>query len=115
MKKFMKIACAVLILAVVCVTVLALIPGKNAVKTVAADIAKDVFASAPAAESVVPGDVDGNGIVNIRDAARLLLYIAGNDVDCLNAALDADGDGFITNDDASAILKSIAGYSITLS
>ena len=115
MKKFVKIACAVLLLAVVCVTVLALIPGKNAVKTVTMNIAKDVFASAPASESAIPGDVDGNGIVNIRDSARLLLYLADNDVDCLNAALDADGNGIINKDDASAILKSIAGWEVVLS
>ena len=115
MKKIIKWTSVIIALAAVCVTVLALIPGKNAVKTVTSDLMKDVFADAPAVESDIPGDIDGNGIVNIRDAARLILYVNNNDVDCLNAALDADGNGIINNDDASAILKSITGWDASLS
>ena len=114
MKKIIKWTSVILALAALSVTVMALIPGKNAVKTVASDLVKDVFASAPASESAIPGDVDGNGSVNIRDAARLLLYLSDRDVDCLNAALDADGNGTVDNNDAAAILKSITGWDVTL-
>lgn len=65
-------------------------------------------------DSVAPGDADGNGEITIRDAALILQYIAGWDVEVDEEAADADGNGEITIRDAALILQFIAGWDVTL-
>ena len=60
------------------------------------------------------GDPDGNFNINIRDAALVLQYIAGWDVEINLAAADADGNGSINIRDAALILQYIAGWDVTL-
>ena len=60
------------------------------------------------------GDPDGNGTVNIRDAALILQYIAGWDVTVNEAAADADGNGMVNIRDAALILQYIAGWDVEL-
>ena len=62
----------------------------------------------------IPGDANGDGTVNNRDAARILQYIAGWDVEFLEAAMDANGDGIVNNRDAARILQYIAGWDVEL-
>ena len=62
----------------------------------------------------VPGDINGDGIVNNRDAARLLQYLAGWDVDYNIDALDVNGDGIINNRDAARLLQYLAGWDVEL-
>jgi len=62
----------------------------------------------------MPGDINGDGIVNNRDAARLLQYLAGWDVEVVEEALDANGDGNVNNRDAARILQYLAGWDVTL-
>ena len=61
-----------------------------------------------------PGDVNGDGTVNILDVSAILRYCAGYDVTLLEAALDANGDGNVNILDASAILRFCAGYDVVL-
>ena len=61
-----------------------------------------------------PGDADGNGEITIRDAAIILQYIAGWDVEVDENAADADGNGEITIRDAALILQYIAGWDVEL-
>ncbi len=57
----------------------------------------------------IPGDADGNGIVNLSDAVTILRHLAKLDVAAFNAdAADVDGDKVITLSDAVMILRQLA-------
>jgi len=62
----------------------------------------------------LPGDINGDGKVNNRDAARLLQYLAGWDVEVVEEALDANGDDKVNNRDAARILQYLAGWDVEL-
>jgi len=62
----------------------------------------------------IKGDINGDGIVNNRDSARLLQYLAGWDVEYVETAMDVNGDGVINNRDAARILQYLAGWDIEL-
>lgn len=62
----------------------------------------------------VPGDINGDGVPNNRDAARLLQYLAGWDVDYNIDALDVNGDGIVNNRDAARLLQYLAGWDVEL-
>jgi len=66
------------------------------------------------ASAYIPGDINGDGKVNNRDAARLLQYLAGWDVEVVEEALDANGDGKVNNRDAARILQYLAGWDVEL-
>lgn len=68
-------------------------------------LAYTVFAGA-----VIPDDVNGDGTVNIRDAATVLLYIGNKPVECQNNAIDSNGNGVIDAEDAKIILKNITSH-----
>lgn len=64
----------------------------------------------------IPGDVNGDGIINTTDASYLRRWIAGGyNVVIDESAADVNGDGIITTNDVVYILRYIAGgYGITL-
>ena len=62
----------------------------------------------------VQGDINGDGILNNRDAARLLQYLAGWNVDYNIDALDVNGDGIVNNRDAARLLQYLAGWDVEL-
>ena len=62
----------------------------------------------------ISGDINGDGKVNNRDAARLLQKLAGWDVDYVDATLDVNGDGKVNNRDAARILQYLAGWDVEL-
>ena len=59
--------------------------------------------------SEIPGDVDGDGILNIGDAAELIDYLLNHETAGSIANGDADGDGNITIADVTAILDRLRG------
>ncbi len=61
-----------------------------------------------------PGDVNGDGEVNARDAARLLQYVANWDVEYVEAALDVNGDGEVNSRDAARLLQYVADWPVEL-
>jgi len=61
-----------------------------------------------------PGDANGDGKVNNRDAARILQYLAGWDVEVNLKAMDVNGDGKVNNRDAARILQYLAGWDVEL-
>lgn len=69
-------------------------------------LAAGVMFAAPAAWAVLPGDCDGNGVVDAADAeiARDALGTAAGD-DGFVAAADVDGDGAVSLVDLNAILQ----------
>ena len=62
-----------------------------------------------------PGDINGDGEVDINDAMCLLKYVAGWKLDgVVIEALDVNGDGRVNTKDAIQILRYIAGRNVTL-
>lgn len=62
----------------------------------------------------IKGDVNGDGVVDNRDPARLLQYIADWDVFVVTASLDADGSGEVNIRDAAHLLLYVAGHDVEL-
>lgn len=62
----------------------------------------------------IPGDVNGDGEVNIRDASAILRFKSGHTVNVIEAALDVNGDGEVSIRDASAILRYCTGQNVEL-
>lgn len=63
----------------------------------------------PTEPSVLCGDVDGNGVVNVKDATAIQKFIADIPVSAFNeSAADVDGNAAISVKDATAIQKWIA-------
>ncbi len=62
----------------------------------------------------VPGDVDGNGKVNVRDIACLQRYLNGWEVDINIDACDANGDGTVNNRDIALLQQHLNGWDVEL-
>lgn len=63
----------------------------------------------------IPGDIDGDGVVNNKDATYLLRYLAGWNIEDINeAALDTTGDGKITNKDGTRLLRYLANWDVEI-
>ncbi len=67
----------------------------------------------PVAEKV-PGDVNGDGVVDANDALRVLQYSAGWNVSLDTANADVNGNGSVDVNDAVLILRYGAGEDVTL-
>ena len=65
-------------------------------------------------EAFLPGDVDGNGKVNMKDQGLLQQYVAGWDVEIIEAAADVDGSGKINMRDQGLLQQYVAGWDVTL-
>lgn len=61
----------------------------------------------------LPGDINGDGIVDDKDVSTLSKYLAGWSVSVIEAALDCNGDGNIDDKDTSTLAKHLAGWSNT--
>lgn len=66
------------------------------------------------AVSAVPGDVNGDGVVDGKDSTRLLQHLAGWDVDINFAAADCNGDGTVDGKDSTRLLQYLAEWDVTL-
>ncbi|MBQ8555126.1 MAG: hypothetical protein IJ438_04540 [Clostridia bacterium] len=66
------------------------------------------------APAVVPGDSNGDGTTNMRDALALLKKLAAWDVTIDQEASDVNGDGTVNMRDALLLLKYLAGWDVTL-
>lgn len=62
----------------------------------------------------MPGDINGDDKVNNRDAARLMQYLAGWDVEAVELALDVNGDEKINNRDAARLMQYLAGWDVEI-
>lgn len=65
-------------------------------------------------EDILFGDVHCDGIIDTKDAVRIMQYLAGWQADiCLKAA-DVDGDGRVTSKDSVLLSQYLAGWDIKL-
>lgn len=62
--------------------------------------------------STTPGDVNGDGVVNVLDLVRLQKFLSGDDVSIVDA--DFNGDGVINVLDLLRLKKFLAGMDVTL-
>ncbi len=62
----------------------------------------------------VMGDSSGDGIINGRDAAMLLQYASGWNVDIMDAAADVNADGKINNKDYVLLVRYLNDWDVTL-
>lgn len=61
-----------------------------------------------------PGDANGDGAADGRDATLLLQYAAGWDVQIKSRPADANGDGTVDGRDATLLLQHAAGWNVKL-
>ncbi|MBR6917448.1 MAG: leucine-rich repeat protein, partial [Clostridia bacterium] len=59
--------------------------------------------------STIIGDVDGDGVINMKDIAEIKVYLAGDSANALKQNCDINGDGVINMLDISALKVKIAG------
>ena len=64
--------------------------------------------------SVLSGDIDGNGKVNLQDSALLRRYLAGWDVTIDENAADVDGNGKVNLQDSALLRRYLTGWDVTL-
>lgn len=64
-----------------------------------------------APQKPLPGDANGDGVVNTRDARIILRYIAGlvSEEELNLSVADMNGDGIVNTRDARAVLRHVAG------
>ena len=62
----------------------------------------------------MPGDINGDNIVNNKDLTRLMKFLAGEVVETNEAALDVNGDGNINNKDLTRLMKYLAGEDVAI-
>lgn len=67
------------------------------------------------ASDFLPGDINGDGEVDLKDVTTLSRYIAGwNGLTVVEAALDTNGDGEIDLKDVTLLSRYIAGWNVVL-
>lgn len=62
----------------------------------------------------IPGDINGDGIVNTKDTTRLMRYLAGWNVEVNEAALDVNGDGVVNTKDTTRLMRYLAGWDVEI-
>ena len=62
----------------------------------------------------IPGDINGDGSVNNKDAVLLFRYVAGWQIDVGNALVDLNGDGSVNNKDAVLLFRYVAGWDVKI-
>lgn len=66
------------------------------------------------AASRVPGDVDGDGTVNVRDLGLLQQHLNGWDTEADTASADVNGDGTVNVRDYGLLQQYLNGWDVTL-
>ncbi len=62
----------------------------------------------------VPGDINGDGVLNNKDVTRLMQYYAGWDVTVNTPALDVNNDGACNNKDVTRLMQFQAGWDVEI-
>lgn len=62
----------------------------------------------------VPGDINGDGVLNNKDVTRLMQYYADWDVTVNDLALDVNGDGEKNNKDVTRLMQYLADWDVEI-
>ena len=62
----------------------------------------------------IPGDINGDGVVNTKDTTRLMRYLANWDVEVNEAALDVNGDGVVNTKDTTRLMRYLANWDVEI-
>ena len=62
----------------------------------------------------IPGDINGDDVVNNKDLTRLMKYLAGENVNVNEAVLDVNGDSSVNNKDLTRLMRYLAGESVNI-
>lgn len=62
----------------------------------------------------LPGDVNGDGVVNGKDSVALLQYLAGWGVTIVSTNSDVNADGVVNGKDSMLLMQYFAGWAVTL-
>ena len=63
---------------------------------------------------LVPGDINGDGKLNNKDATRLFQYLSGWGVEVNEALLDVNGDGKVNNKGATRLFQYLSGWNVEI-
>jgi hypothetical protein len=84
-------------------------PDSDAAQTASLGYGEDIsFTIACTPETCIPGDVNGNGKVDLDDAMLVLRILAGIPVGNVNLNADVNGDGKIGLEELGFILQKVA-------
>lgn len=64
--------------------------------------------------SHIPGDINGDGNVNLIDAQQLMRYVKYHDVTVVEASLDVNGDGKVNLIDAQQLMRYIKYHDVVI-
>ena len=62
----------------------------------------------------IPGDINGDEVVNNKDLTALLKYLSGCEVEVIDKALDVNADGYVNNKDLIRLLKYLSGWDVMI-
>lgn len=62
----------------------------------------------------VPGDINGDGTPNNKDLTRLMRFLAGDEVEVVDEAIDTNGDGTTNNKDLTRLMRYLAGDDVEI-
>ncbi len=65
-------------------------------------------------ESYISGDVNGDGLVDMKDVTMLKRYLAGAEVEIQTSGSDTNGDGRIDMKDVTLLRRYLAGWDVEL-
>ena len=75
-----------------------------------ADTAKDINVS----RVILPGDINGDYLVDNRDLTRLFQYLTDWDVEVEDMTLDVNGDGEVNNKDLTRLYQYLSGWEVEI-
>ena len=64
--------------------------------------------------SHIPGDINGDGVVNNKDVTRLVRYLKDPTTAVNEAALDVNGDGRVTNKDVTRLVRYLKHHDVEI-
>ena len=62
----------------------------------------------------IPGDINGDGVVNNKDVTRLMRYLKDPTIAVNEAALDVNGDGKVTNKDVTRLVRYLKHHDVDI-
>ena len=68
----------------------------------------------PLAETILPGDINGDGEVDNKDLTRLFRYLSNYDVEVVEAALDINGDEEVNNKDLIRLFRYLSDWDVVI-